>query len=201
MTSLADYAHLQYPNHSLREQDGTRPLADHTVVAHVFGAANIHSVLQGARSDPTGAPIGVVTLVRTEPTVVPTGGEDKDGVVDLPKRRIVTASLVVGVVVGAAVGVVVGIASGSIAIGLIVGVFALALGAIAGGMAGGGGRYAGQRAWEQRNAPDDTIGLIAAYCDGLQDASVAARRLEGFDVEEVRIVNKDGGWRAPDTWA
>ena len=143
-----------------------------------------------------------VATAYVEPTgqsVVPTGGEDREAVVDLPRKRIATSAAAAAVGAGLVLGLIVGFVSGNALIGIILGVFAAALGAIVGGVLGGGGRYGGERAWKDPNAPDETIGLIAALCADEAAATHAAAQLESLGIDNVRVLGDDGGWHLPNT--
>lgn len=199
MTTLTEYTTSHFPNHVTEQTRGDMTLTSHTVVAHVVGlndglaiAQRVHEVLPEVH-------LGSVMVFPTQPTVANTGGEDPEGVVDLPRRRVITSGVVGGLVIGGVAGIVVGFVSGSVATGVIIGLFAAALGAVAAAMVGGGGRYGGDRAWEQPQAPDRTITVVAAFTVTERDALEAARVMETLDPFEVRIVSVDGAWHSPAT--
>ncbi len=200
MTTLTEYAHRIFPNHRIRELDGDAPLHHRTVVAQVIGGdADMDPMVAALRADHPGEQVLELHVEPTAPSVVNTGGEDPEAVVDLPRRRPIASALAVGVVVGVAVGLIVGFAS-STAAGVIVGLFVGVIGAWVGAMVGGGGRFAGQRAWNTPQAPDQTIVLVAALLDDEPSAVAAADTMSRFRAEDVRIVDETGGWHLPNSY-
>jgi hypothetical protein len=145
------------------------------------------------------AEVASVMVRPNEPTLLPEGGEDKEGAVDLPYRRVATSSIVGALVVGVIVGVVVGLITGSALAGLIGAGFGAALGGIIAAIAGGGARLAGERGWEQPHAPDRTVAVVAAFVESEDEALEAARVMDELGPYEVRIVAADGAWRSPNT--
>lgn len=199
MTTLTEYTISHFPNHVTDQTRGDMTLTSHTVVAHVVGLNDGIDLAKRVRAVLPGTDVGSVMVRPTDPTVANTGGEDPEGVVDLPKRRVISAGIIGGLVIGAAVGVIVGLVSDSLSTGVITGVFAAILGAVVAAMVGGGGRYGGDRAWEQPQAPDRTITVVAAFTRSEDEALDAARVMEQLDPFEVRIVSADGAWRSPNT--
>lgn len=199
MTTLIDYARVHFPNHATDSSAGDLTLTAHTAVAHVVGSANSNELIERTRRAFPEIEVGAVLLRPTEPTVNPTGGEDPEGVIDLPHRRVATAGIVGAAVIGGAVGVIVGLVTESLVIGLIVGVFAAILGGTVSAIAGGGARYGGERAWEQPHAPDRTVAVVAAFTAIEEHAVAVARVMEAQDPYEVRIVSADGAWHSPNT--
>ncbi|MCU1360822.1 MAG: hypothetical protein JWN99_2111 [Ilumatobacteraceae bacterium] len=199
MTTLLEYATTQFPNHITEQTGGDTELTDHTAVAHVVGSANGIELARRIRQALPTADVGAVMVRPTDPTVVPNGGEDPNGVVDLPARRVATAGAFGGVGLGIAAGIVVGLVTSSAVIGVIVGVFAAIIGSVIAGMIGGGGRYAGDHAWDQPHAPDRTVAVVAAFTENERDAVAAARIMDALDPYEVRIVAADGAWHTPNT--
>ena len=199
MTTLTEYTTSHFPNHVTDQTRGDMTLTSHTVVAHVVGLNDGMELARRVRDALPDTDVGSVMVRPTQPSVANTGGEDPEGVVDLPRRRLVSAGIVGGVVTGVAVGVLVGLISNSVSTGVITGVFASILGAVVAAMAGGGGRFAGDRAWEQPHAPDRTITVVAAFTRTESEALDAARVMETLDPFEVRIVSADGAWHSPNT--
>jgi hypothetical protein len=199
MTTLLEYATAHFPNHVTEQTGEDKPLTDHTAVAHVVGSANgIELVRRVQRALPQAA-IAAVMVRPTEPTVVPEGREDPEGVVDLPHRRIAASGLIGAAVAGIAIGVVVGIVTESFFAGLIAGGFAAILGGVVSAIAGGGARYGGDRAWQQPHAPDRTVAVVAAFAESESEAIAAVRVMDQLDPYEVRIVASDGAWHSPNT--
>ncbi len=203
MTTLLEYAQQHFPEHEVECPDGAVPLNDITVVAHVVGRTRAASLVEGlrkalhagiAREEPR---IKTVIVEPTSPTMVNSGGEDPEGVVDLPVRRLAVGALIGGVILGSIVGVVGGLVASSLVAGVLVGLFGALLGAAAGAMWAGGGRYAGNRSWEQPHAPESAIVLVAATFDHEGDALEAAEVMATYVPNAVRIVAEDGAWRSP----
>jgi hypothetical protein len=199
MTTLIEYATSHFPNHVTEQSAGDMTLTDHTAVAHVVGSANGLELARRVQMALPNADVGAVMVRPTEPTVVPEGGEDAEGVVDLPYRRIASAGVIGAGVVGIVVGLIVGLVSGSVMMGFILGVFASIIGGVIAAIAGGGARFGGGRAWEQPHAPDRTIAVVAAFAGSEREALDAARVMDALDPYEVRIVSSDGGWHSPNT--
>lgn len=199
MVTLSDYANEQFPNHRVRIDGEAVDLPGHTVVAQVLGSGRMRVLERRAKEALNGTTVATAYVEPTDQSVVPTGGEDREAVIDLPRKRIATSAGAAGVAAGLAIGLIVGFVSGSALIGIIVGVFATAMGAIVGGVLGGGGRYGGERAWKDSNAPDETVGLIAALCADEAAATHAAARLESLGIDNVRVLGSDGGWHLPNT--
>jgi hypothetical protein len=199
MTTLLEYATTHFPNHVTDQDGGDKALTDHTAVAHVVGSANGIELARRVQLAIPNADVGAVMVRPTEPTIVPHAAEDGQGVVDLPRRRVATAALVGALALGAALGIILGLVTRSTIIGVIVGLFAAMIGAVIAAMAAGGGRYAGERAWEQPQVPDRTMAVVAAFTATEHDAIAAARVMDQFDPDEVRIVAADGAWHSPNT--
>ena len=199
MATLIDYAREQFPTHHVEASAPDTELTAHTVVAQVLGSHRMKSLEQRAKEALAGATI-VTALVRpVHEGVVPTGAGDSEAVLDLPRSRIAALAAMVAVVAGVVVGLIVGFSSGNGWIGAISGVFAALVGALIGGLVGGGGRYGGERAWKDANAPDTTVGLIAALCVDEAGAVAAATQLEALGIDNLRVLGADGGWHLPNT--
>lgn len=199
MTTLTEYATTHFPNHVTDPTGGDLTLTDHTAVAHVVGSANGIELARRVRQALPQADVAAVMVRPTEPSVVAEGGEDPEGVVDLPYRRIAASGVIGAVIAGVAIGVVVGISSGEVAVGLIVGMFAAILGAVVAALVGGGGRFGGGRAWEQPHVPDRTVAVVAAFAATEKEALAATKIMDELDPYEVRIVTADGAWHSPNT--
>ena len=197
MTTLAEYAHQHFPQHPTDGDDGRVALAGHTVVAHVVGRHNGLRLERELHDHVDPARVTSVVIEPTSPTMVNEGGEDPEGIFDLPHRRVAGGAIAAGAAIGAAVGIVGGLITGSVAAGVILGVFAAIIGGVIGGMLAGGGRYAGNHAWEQHHAPDRAIVLVAVLLDDEHDANTIAAAMSHFDPEDVRILNADGAWHSP----
>lgn len=199
MVTLLEYAHELFPHHDVRVDGEAPELPDHTVVAQVLGSGRMRVLEDRARTKLAGTRIVTVNVQPTTQSVVPSGGEDREAVIDLPPRRIAAVAGAGAVGAGLILGLIVGFVSGSALVGVIVGVFAAAMGAIIGAVAGGGGRYGGERAWQDPNSPDSTIGLMAVFCADEAAATDAASQLEALGIDDVRVLSSDGGWHLPNT--
>jgi|GEM_PF-3297390 len=202
MATLQDYARQHFPEHHLGGDGVDVPLRPHTAVAHVIGSTRTQEVERQVRTTYPGDGQVATVLVRPEnQTLTPTSNEDKEGIVDLPRKRLAASSLVAAAVVGLAVGLGLGFATDNVFIGVICGVFAALLAGWAGFLLGGGGRYAGERAWEQPTDRDRSIGLVAILLDDEHQANQAATLLSTLDPQDVRVVNERGAWHSPNTYS
>lgn len=199
MTTLTEYTTAHFPNHVIERTPGDLTLTDHTAVAHVVGSENGLELARRLHLELGADDVATVLVRPTEPTIVGEGGEDPEGIVDLPYRRVAAGGLAGAAVVGIAIGVVTGAIFGSFWVGVILGAFAAVVGGVIAAMATGGARAAGHRAWEQPHAPDRTIAVVAAFTDTERDAVAVARLMEQTAPHDVRIVNADGAWHAPNT--
>lgn len=196
VSTLRQYAEKNFPNHRV-ETSEEATLTAHSVVGHTMPGDDLATV-RHRLSEVTAARIVSLTVKPNAATLVPSTTEDKDSVLDLPRSRPITAGIVGGVVVGVVVGLIVGFAL-SLAAGIIIGVFAGALGAAVAANIGGGGRFAGQRSWEQPNRPNEAVVLIAALTSEEHEATRAAAAMEKSGVFDVRVVNREGAWHSPNT--
>jgi hypothetical protein len=202
MASLKEYVAQQFPQHEIDVWDPGSPpdleLTDHTVVSYVVGTRAGLDLLKTFRRSVPKAHLAAVEVRPTDATLVPTTGEDRDGVIDLPAQRvaawIVGGFLVLGVV-GVAASLVLTDSGATVA---IIGGFMAVLGALVGGIVGGS-RFAGQRATSQPRAPGRSITVVAAFLDDDESASSLATSVGPAAGYEVRIVDHPGGWRSPAT--
>jgi hypothetical protein len=200
MTSLREYVARQFPEHEIDAWDATNPddlsLTEHTVVSYVVGTRDGLDLLNSFRRSAPTARVAALAVRPSEPTVVPTTHEDRDGVIDLPTRRVamsgIAGALIVGVVF--TIGSLAITHSGVVA--AIVGVFTAIIGAAIGTIIAGG-RLAGQRATSQPRAPGERITVVAAFLDDEDSAASLARSVDAAAEYEVRIVNRAGGWHSP----
>jgi len=199
MTTLAEYAHQHFPQHPTNSEDGRVPLAGHTVVAHVVGRQRGQRLEAAMRERLDAQRVTSLTVEPTTPTMKPEGGEDKEGIMDLPRKRVAGGAIALGVVVGIVAGIVTWLIADSPAAGIIIGVFAAIAGGWIGGVTSGGGRYAGNHAWEQQHAPDQAMVLVAVLLDDEHEANRVAAEMAPFEPEDVRILNSDGAWHSPNT--
>ena len=197
MTTLKDYIERTYPEHRV-DLDVDRPLVAHTVVGNAVDGADLSGLRARLIEAVPEATVSVGRVLPTEPSVLPSGGEDKESVADLPKRRPATAAVVGGVVVGIIVGVICGVTI-SPAAGVILGVFGGVLAAVVSAIVGGGGRFAGQRAWDQPNVPTSDIAVVAVFAQTEHEANQGAVVLEGNGITDVKIVSEEGAWHSPNT--
>ena len=202
MTSLQEYVARQFPEHEIdvleSPSQNDLELTDNTVVSYVVGSRAGLDLLSAFHRSAPQARVAAMEVRPSDPTIVPTTGEDSGGVLDLPTSRI-AVDVVVGLLL---LGLVVGIAtllithSGLTAV--IAGVFGALIGALVGAIVGGS-RFAGQRATTQPRAPGRNITVVAAFLDDDASAASLARRVGPAADYEVRIVDHEGGWRSPGT--
>jgi hypothetical protein len=196
---LLEYASSEFPNHRLELVDEDFALTDHAVIALVTGAPEGVDVLESIRHVSEPARVAAVFVRPSEPSVVPSSDEDKDGDADVPPRR-VGAAIVIGSLIGAAVGAIVALIVDSSNAALYI--VAIAVGLVLGFLGGtivGSGRFAGQRATTQPHVPGQYVALVAALATSEDDATRIARSMDTLEPETVRIVGADGLWHAPNT--
>ena len=202
MTSLQEYVTSQFPQHDIDvlepRAEADLELTDNTVVSFVVGNRAGIDLLSTFRRSVPNAKVAAVEVRPSDRSIVPTDGEDRDGVVDLPVRR-VAAYVVGGLVVFGLVATVVAWAifdSGLAA--AIYGCFAALIGATVGAIVGGA-RFAGERATTQPRVPGRSITVVAAFLDDDAEAASLAQSVGPAADYEVRIVDHAGGWRNPAT--
>jgi hypothetical protein len=200
MTSLQEYVASQFPNHDIDVWDAASSpdleLSDHTVVSQVIGTRDGLDLLNVFRRRAPNARVAALAVRPSSATVVPTNGEDRDGVVDLPFRRVATSVVVSAIVVGVVLAGIMLMTNESAATAAIVGGFGVMIGAAVGAIIGGS-RMAGQRANFQPQAPGRTITVVAAFLEDDASASSLAQSVGPVADYEVRIVDHSGGWRSP----
>jgi hypothetical protein len=201
MASLQDYVAGQFPNHEIEVRAsgaGDLELTEHTVVSWVVGSGDGTELLNAVRRSAPSARIAALDVRPSDPSVVPTADEDRDGVVDLPGRRVATFVVGGALVLGVVFGLLMLLISDSNVTAAIVGVFAALIGAAVGAIVGGS-RFAGQRATSQPNAPGRNITVVAAFLDDDASASSLARSIGAAADYQVRIVDRQAGWHSPGT--
>jgi len=200
MTSLREYVAHQFPEHQIDEWDATNPddlsLTEHTVVSYAIGTRDGVDLLNSFRRSAPAARVAALAVRPSEPTVVPSDDEDRDGVVDLPTRRVATFGIVGGLIFGLVFTIATLAITHSGAVAAIVGVFTAVVGAAIGTIVAGG-RLAGERATSQPRAPGKRITVVAAFLDDEDSAASLARSVGPAADYEVRIVNREGGWHSP----
>lgn len=199
MATLEAYAARRFPKHRISVQSPAVSMTEHTTVGEVMGAATAGVITDRLRRDIPSTPVGLVLVLPNEPTVVASTKEDKEGSIDLPRRRPAFAAIALGALVGV-VGLFVAreVTNGWVGAVIAASFLAVVAGVI-GALVGGVGRYAGARAWQQQRQGDDVIGLVAVCEDGEASAERAAATLERMGLIDVRIVGSDGAWHAPNT--
>jgi hypothetical protein len=171
-------------------------LTDNTVVSFVVGSRAGLDLLSTFRRSAPDARVAAVTVKPSDPTVVPTMGEDGSGVVDLPVRR-VAAYVAIGIAVFGLIGLRIATLSSDSGVTIgIAGIFAAIIGGIIGAIVGGS-RLAGERANSQPRAPGRSITVVAAFLEDDATAASLARSVGPAADYEVRILDHDGGWRSP----
>lgn len=202
MASLQEYVTRQFPQHDidvLEPRTGTDlELTDNTVVSFVVGSRAGLDLLSTFRRSAPNAKVAAVEVRPSDRSVVPSEDEDRDGVVDVPAKR-VAACLLIGLLIFGVIATVVAwtiTSSGMTA--AISGCFAALIGAIVGAIVGGS-RFAGERATSQPRAPGRSITVVAAFLDDDAAATSLAQSVGPAADYEVRIVDHSGGWRSPAT--
>ncbi len=202
MTSLKEYVATQFPNHQIDQLDPHRPvdleLSDHTVVTQVVGAGEGLDVLCMFRRTAPDARVAALSIRPSQGKVIPHDDEDRDGVVDLPGRRVALAAVAGAAIVGTVLVAVMLIIRESAAIAAIVGGFGVMIGAAIGAIIGGS-RLSSQRATMQPQAPGQPITVVAAFLDDAASATMLANAVGPRANFDVRIVDRRGGWRSPGT--
>jgi hypothetical protein len=202
MASLQEYVAQQFPHHDIDVWEPGYPpdleLTEHTVVSYVVGTRAGLDLLNTFRRSVPNAHLAAVGVRPTDATVLSTAGEDRDGIMDLPVRRI-AAWVVGGFMVLGLVGVALSLVftDSGVTAGIIGGFTAL-IGALIGGIVGGS-RFAGERATSQPRAPGRSITVVAAFLDDNESASSLATSIGPAAGYEVRIVDNKGGWHSPAT--
>ena len=202
MASLQEYVAQQFPQHQIDVWEPGDPpdleLTEHTVVSYAVGTRAGLDLFNTFRRTVPNAHVAAVDVKPTDPTVISTTGEDRDGVVDLPVRR-VAAWVVGGFLVFGLVAVALSLVftDSGVTAGIIGGFTAL-VGAAVGGIVGGS-RFAGERATSQPRAPGRSITVVAAFLDDDESASSLATSVGPAAGYEVRIVDNKGGWHSPAT--
>lgn len=198
MTTLRTFVEQTYPNHTVR-LDEDPDLVQHSVI----GVAEIEEDRGlSPRQDWAGtlhAPrVACAVVEPTTPTVLPHGGEDPEGVIDLPKKRVAASGIIGGVVAGVVVGVIVA-AAVTLAAGVITGLATVLIVGMFAAIAGGGSRYAGERAWRQPNNPTAALLVVAGFARDAEEATYVAEQMEHAGITDVRVVDADGAWHLPNT--
>lgn len=167
---------------------------------HVVGAEPAAAVLSLAEYVAGDDRVGAVIVRAHDPSVVPQGREDRNGIVDLPVRRVVAAALI-GAILGFGAGLLVGsIASTDLTPALVLGGFAAVVGGVIGFVLGGGARYGSERAISQPQAAGRDIAIVAAFLDDEHAAASLARTMaETQQQYDLRIVGHDGRWHVPNS--
>ena len=202
MASLQDYVTRQFPQHDidvLEPRTGTDlELTDNTVVSFVVGNRAGLDLLSTYRRSAPNAKVAAVEVRPSDRSVVPSEDEDRDGVIDLPVKRV--AAYVVGglLAFGVVATIVAWTITDSTMSAAIYGCFAALVGAIVGAIVGGS-RFAGERATSQPRVPGRSITVVAAFLDDDAAATSLAQSVGPAADYEVRIVDHSGGWRSPAT--
>ena len=202
MASLQDYVTRQFPQHDidvLEPRTGADlELTDNTVVSFVVGNRAGIDLLSTYRRSAPNAKVAAVEVRPSDRSVVPSEDEDRDGVIDLPAKRV--AAYVVGglVTFGVVATIVAWTTTDSGMSAAIYGCFAALVGAIVGALVGGS-RFAGERATSQPRVPGRSITVVAAFLDDDAAATSLAQSVGPAADYEVRIVDHSGGWRSPAT--
>lgn len=197
--TLEQYAEEVFPHHRIR--GGSEfGLADEAIVAHFHDLTDALDARREVMMAYAGVGLDLVEVDVGERTVRATPDEDRDGIIDLPTRRLGAGAAVVGVISGVAVLVVLLVVS-SVWAAVICAGFAAALGAWVGFLVSGGARHAGDHAWEQHaDVGGRTMALLGAHPRSHQEAVEITSVFDDHRPETVRIVG-EAGWHAPSSFA
>lgn len=202
MASLQDYVTRQFPQHDidvLEPRTGTDlELTDNTVVSFVVGNRAGLDLLSTYRRSAPNAKVAAVEVRPSDRSVVPSEDEDRDGVIDLPAKRVAAYGVGGLVAFGVVATIVAWTITDSGMSAAIYGCFAALVGAIVGAIVGGS-RFAGERATSQPRVPGRSITVVAAFLDDDAAATSLAQSVGPAADYEVRIVDHSGGWRSPAT--
>lgn len=199
MTTLEDYAAHRFPEHRINVRPPAISLTNHTVVAEVKSADEAPAIVNRMRREFPTAQVGLVLVVPNESPVVAAEKEDREGPIDLPRKRPAIVALIFAVVVGIVGLLIAREVVGDWTAAIISAVFLAIVAGVVGALLGGAGRYAGDRAWQQQRQGDNTIALLAVGLSDESEAQRAAATLEGLTLIDVRIVAEDGAWHVPST--
>ena len=195
--TLDDFVSSEYPNHELRGAGGGHALAPFTAVAEFTSTQLAPGTASQLRDTFGDDHVAVVVATPPALAVVRAGPEDTDSMAEVPKRRPLVGAVAVGVVALVLVAVVTLIVGGHPAVIVISALFAAVLGAIEGAIIFGGARFAGEKAWDQQNAPQETIEVAAVFASSQHDVLEACKALSTAGATTVRIVNDAGAWHLP----
>jgi hypothetical protein len=195
--TIEDFVQHEYPNHRLQPEGLTHDLAPFTAVGE-FTTTRLGATTARQLSGSFGEDKVAVVIATPPPaSVVRTGPEDTDSMADVPKRRPMVGALALGIVALVAIAVVTLIIGGHPAVIIVCAVFAAILGGIEGAIIFGGARFAGEKAWDQQNAPEEPIEVAAVLARTEPDALEACKALSTAGATNVRIVNESGAWHLP----
>ena len=198
--TLRDFVQSEYPNHDLRGDGDTRPLAAFTAVAE-FRTADLAAGTTAHLREQFGAErVATVTATPPPTAAVRHGAEDSNSMAEVPKRRPLVGALGVGIVALVVVAAITLIAGGHIGIVVVCALFAAMLGAIEGAIIFGGARFAGEKAWDQQNLPEARIDVAAVFAESEHDAIEACKSFSSSGATSVRVVNESGAWHLPNLY-
>jgi len=198
--TIEDYVRNEYPNHELSGSGADRSLASFTAVAEFRTSTLEAGTMSHLRDSFDAERVSVVVASPTASTVIRHGSEDSDSVADLPKKRPLVGAIGLGLLAAAVATVVMIIIGGHPAVIVISALFAGALGAILGSIIFGGARFAGEKAWDQQNAPGEPIQVAAVFSSNEPEALTACKVLSAAGATTVRIVNDNGAWHLPNLY-
>jgi hypothetical protein len=201
--TLLEYAQTQFPGHetSVWEESGSGlVLTDHTLVVHVVGVKDAAAVIGAAQQQVGGEHVAAIVVRRLQPSVLPKAEEDRDGLYDLPDRRLVAATAI-GAMLGLGMGFLAGALVGDSAwVALIAAAFFGVVGGTLGFVVGGGARHASNRAVSQPQVPGRDVAIVAAFLHDEAAAVGLAHTIADLQQQyDVRIVSADGAWHTPNT--
>lgn len=198
--TLEDFVRNEYPNHQLQASGGGRALAPFTAVGEFRTSTLQPGTMSQLRDSFDADRVSVVVATPPATTVVRKGAESSDSMADVPKRRPLVGALAVGIVVLLIVAIVALIVGAHPAVIVISAIFAAILGGIEGAIIFGGSRFAGEKAWDQQNLPDEEIEIAAVYATSESRALEACKAFAAAGATTIRIVGENGAWHLPNLY-
>jgi hypothetical protein len=195
--TIEEFVRNEYPNHRLDGSGGERALSPFTAVAEFRTSTLRADTMSQLRESYSADRVSVVVAKPPASSVVRRGDEDTESMSNMPKKRPLVGAIAVGIIALVVVAVVTLLVGGHPAVIVISAIFAAILGGIEGAIMFGGARFAGDKAWDQQNLPDEEIQIAAVFTASEQDALEASKALTAAGATTVRIVGANGAWHLP----
>jgi hypothetical protein len=195
--TIEEFVRNEYPNHRLEGSGGERQLSPFTAVAEFRTSTLRPETMSQLRDTYDPDRVSVVVAKPPASSVVRHGNEDTESMSNVPKKRPLVGAIGVGILALVVVAIVTLIVGGHPAVIVISAIFAAILGGIEGAIMFGGARFAGEKAWDQQNLPDEEIQIAAVFTGSEHDALEASKALTAAGATTVRIVGANGAWHLP----